>query len=517
MTRSRRIGPWVAIVVGGFIAVLSIVAALLLEHSVSNQNNAQLHNDAEQLTNLARSYINPTGPQLLTLNAAAAASKDDPVAFAAEVRALFGNTPPALALVHNGRIILASGDGLAVGQPLPSSVAAAVASSQKGLFSPGVIDLDGKRALVFAVGTGNQGDEVVEYAFVGSAKPTPKLAAAAGFPNLNVALYAKPVADPGQLIFTTATPPFAGPVVRTLLPVGTTGDSINWLVLTSATTPLAGTWPNAFPWILLAAGLMLAVALGVLVNVMGRRERYAQELVAERTVELESAQQEIVHRERLSAVGEMATMIGHELRNPLGAAINGLYLARHGLGDQATPQVTKGLDLAERETQRAATLADDLTAYMRERAPNLERIELGSAVDQVLEATPPPDGIDVRVDGRDVPIDADAAQLTQMLSNLVTNAYQAMPDGGSVEVVAAAADGHVDIVVEDTGPGLDTKAETRAFDPFFTTKAQGTGLGLAIVQRMAEAHGGSVTLENRESGGARVVIRLPRAELGSGA
>jgi signal transduction histidine kinase len=212
----------------------------------------------------------------------------------------------------------------------------------------------------------------------------------------------------------------------------------------------------------------------------------------------------------------MATMIGHELRNPLGAAINGLYLARHGLGDQVTPQVTKGLDLAERETQRAAALADDLTAYMRERRPSLQRIALGSAVDQVLEATPPPKGIDVRVDSRDVPIDADAAQLTQMLSNLVTNAYQAMPDGGSVQVGAAASDGHVDIVVEDTGPGLDAKAETRAFDPFFTTKAQGTGLGLAIVQRMAEAHGGSVTLENRESGGARVVIRLPSAEATAG-
>jgi signal transduction histidine kinase len=330
---------------------------------------------------------------------------------------------------------------------------------------------------------------------------------------LNIAFYAKPVADQSQLILSTAQTPFSGKVVRSTVKVG----PVKWLVLTTATTPLAGTWPNAFPWILLAAGLMLAVVLGVLVNVMARRERYAQELVAERTAELESAQDEIVHRERLSAVGEMATMIGHELRNPLGAAINGLYLARHGLGDQATPQVTKGLDLAERETQRAATLADDLTAYMRERRPSLERIELGSAVDQVLEATPPPEGIDVRVDDRSVPIDADAAQLTQMLSNLVTNAYQAMPGGGSVEVGAAAADGHVDIVVADTGPGLDTKTEERAFDPFFTTKAQGTGLGLAIVQRMAQAHGGTVTLENRETGGARVVIRLPKTDVGSGA
>ena len=511
MTRSRHIGPWVAVVVGGLIAALSITAALLLEHSVSNQNAAQLDSQAGQVKTLAASIIGNIGPQLQTLDAVADATNNSPSQFAAQVHNLYPTQTPTLALVEGDRVLVGTGT-LTTGEALPPALAAAVAGTHNGLFSPGVVKLGDTRVLVLANGDGRPGRAVLEVTPV-IAKPEPALLRGSGFNNLNIAFYAGSVPDHSQLIFTSAPTPFSGTVVKGTVPVG----SQKWLVLTTATTPLAGAWPNAFPWILLAAGLMLAVVLGVLVNVMARRERYAQELVAERTVELESAQEEIVHRERLSAVGEMATMIGHELRNPLGAAINGLYLARHGLWDQVTPQVTKGLDLAERETQRAATLADDLTAYMRERRPSLERIELGRAVDQVLEITPPPDGIDVRVDGRDVPIDADAAQLTQILSNLVTNAYQAMPEGGSVEVGATAADGHVDIVVEDTGPGLDSKAETRAFDPFFTTKAQGTGLGLAIVQRMAEAHGGSVTLENREAGGARVVIRLPRADLGSGA
>jgi signal transduction histidine kinase len=518
----RRIGPWLAVIVGGLIAALSIVAAVLLERSVSNQNTAELQSQAGQVKALAQTVIGGISPQLQPLDALARATNNSPSEFATEVQALYKGqmVPPTVAVVENGRVLLATGlltqpafpGHIAAGQPLPPALAAAVAGTHHGLFSPGVVRLGGLRVLVIAYGADGAGRAVLEVSPVAS-KPTPGLLRGRpGFDNLNIAFYAKPVADQSQLILTTAPTPLAGPVVKSTVNVG----PIKWLVVTSATMPLAGTWPNAFPWIFLAAGLTLAIVLGVLVNVIGRRERYAQALVAERTAELESAQEEIVHRERLSAVGEMATMIGHELRNPLGAAINGLYLARHGLGDQATPQVTKGLDLAERETQRAASLADDLTAYMRERRPNLQRIPLGSAVDQVLEATPPPEGIDVRVDSRDVPIDADAAQLTQMLSNLVTNAYQAMPEGGSVQVGAAASDGHVDIVVEDTGPGLDAKAETRAFDPFFTTKAQGTGLGLAIVQRMAEAHGGSVTLENRESGGARVVIRLPRAEATAG-
>jgi signal transduction histidine kinase len=374
-----------------------------------------------------------------------------------------------------------------------------------------VVDLAGHRVAVIVVGSGQSGRAVLEYGPVFD-KPLPALTKQTGFPNLNFALYASSKASPNQIIITTAKTPFSGTVVKTTVPVGTS----KWLVETSATAPLAGTWPNAFPWIMLVAGLTLAVVLGVLVTVLGRRERYAQELVAERTADLEMAQEEIVHRERLSAVGEMATMIGHELRNPLGAAINGLYLVRHNLGDHMEPPVQRGLDLAERETQRAAALADDLTAYMRERRPALEHIPLGTAVDEVLEATPPPAGIEVRVENRDVAVDADSAQLTQMLNNCVTNAYQAMPEGGLVTVGAAASDGHVEILVDDTGPGFEPSTEFRAFDPFFTTKAQGTGLGLAIVQRVAEAHGGSVSLENRDAGGARVVIRLPSADAKAG-
>ena len=507
MARSHRFGPWLAIVLAGLVAALSVAAALVLARSVDDQNMSQLQSQAQQLTRLAQTTLVSTGPQLQTLDAVAQATNNSPSAFQSEISKLSLGPTSTVAIVQDGKVLLTAGPGLTAGQALPPVLAAAAAGSHNGLYSPGVVDLNGTRVAVLVVGSGQAGRAVLEYGPVYT-KPLPQLTKQTGFPNLNLALYASPKATPNQLIITTAKTPFEGSVVKTTVPVG----SSKWLVLTSATTPLAGTWPNAFPWILLVAGLTLAVVLGVLVTVLGRRERYAQQLVAERTAELETAQEEIVHRERLSAVGEMATMIGHELRNPLGAAINGLYLVRHNLGDHMEPPVERGLGLAERETQRAAALADDLTAYMRERRPNLEHIAFGAAVDQVLEATPPPEGVQVRVENRDVAVEADAAQLNQMLNNCVTNAYQAMPEGGSVTVGAAASNGTVEIQVDDTGPGFDKTAEWRAFDPFFTTKAQGTGLGLAIVQRMAEAHGGSVSLENRDGGGARVVIRLPSAD-----
>ena len=113
--------------------------------------------------------------------------------------------------------------------------------------------------------------------------------------------------------------------------------------------------------------------------------------------ELAEAQAALALRERLSAVGEMATVIGHELRNPLGAVINLLFLARNRLTDHDDPELDGYLDRAERETNRAAALSEDLTAYMREREPVIVPLDLGAVVAEVLESTPPPPGIEVAV------------------------------------------------------------------------------------------------------------------------
>ena len=165
--------------------------------------------------------------------------------------------------------------------------------------------------------------------------------------------------------------------------------------------------------------------------------------------------------------------------------------------------------MAERQTTRAATLADNLTAFVRQRQPDPVPVDLGAVVDEVLEATPPPSGIDVVVDVNAVTFSADRDQVTQVLANLIVNGFQAMPDGGTLTIGASAHNGHVVIDVADTGAGVDAAAIERAFDPFFTTKASGTGLGLAIVSRIVEAHGGDVAIRNGAAGGAVVTVRLP--------
>lgn len=264
------------------------------------------------------------------------------------------------------------------------------------------------------------------------------------------------------------------------------------------------------PYLRLVVGTILAVAVAVTIEVVVRRERYAARVAAERTAELEASREALVRSERLSAVGEMATVIGHELRNPLAAALNAMFLARQAAGGSLGDEADGHLALAERQVQRAAALSGDLTSYMRDSKPTYVRLELDRIVGDVLCAAPPPTGVTVVTPRSGVALDADRDQITQVLVNLLTNAYQAMPSGGSLSVAGANVNGHTEIVLQDTGDGISPEVEDRVFEPFVSTKATGTGLGLAIVKRIVESHEGTVDVESAPGVGTRVVLRIPR-------
>ena len=133
--------------------------------------------------------------------------------------------------------------------------------------------------------------------------------------------------------------------------------SVRWMVLTSQKTPLAGSYAQASPWIALGVGLAVALALAFIFEILARRQRHAEALVAERTTELYGAQQELVRNERLAALGEFAAVVGHELRNPLSAAVNELFLARQTLDDRLDPDSETHVERAEAQIYRAAKLS----------------------------------------------------------------------------------------------------------------------------------------------------------------
>lgn len=233
--------------------------------------------------------------------------------------------------------------------------------------------------------------------------------------------------------------------------------------------------------------------------------------------QLERAQQELVRHERLAALGELAAVMAHEVRNPLGVIFNSLTTLRRLTQPQGDAEML--LNIVGEEADRLNRIVGDLLDFVRpyelvKRPVAVEPIVTG-AVDAAAQAAL---NASVRVVTRfPAPLPhfpLDAHLLKQALVNLVVNATQAMPRGGTVQVHAAVADDAgqrwLTIAVRDEGVGLTPRAAEKMFQPFFTTKATGTGLGLAVVKRIIDAHLGEIAARPNDDGpGTTFQVRLP--------
>lgn len=217
---------------------------------------------------------------------------------------------------------------------------------------------------------------------------------------------------------------------------------------------------------------------------------------------------------RMSALGQLAASMGHELRNPLGAIRNAAtYLTRRLA--PTDPKVQSMFSLIEREVVIAAQYIEDVLDYARTRELHRTLVTLRPLVDEVLQVIgPTAERVDNQVP-EDLPaMSADRTQLRQLLTNLVRNALEAtntLTAIGSVRVTARAEGASCVIVVEDDGGGIPKQVQQTLFQPLVTTKRKGTGLGLAIVSRVVEAHHGTIAIEDCTRG-ARFVIQLPTLE-----
>jgi signal transduction histidine kinase len=220
----------------------------------------------------------------------------------------------------------------------------------------------------------------------------------------------------------------------------------------------------------------------------------------------------LARSERLAAVGEMASAVSHDLRTPLSAVTNALYLIRKGITEEQAVTLDRHFEMAENQIAKTAAIAQHLVDFVRPHQPRLEEVDLAQLVADVIETVPPPPSVTVTLNCSPAPLAADSGQLTQVVTNLVTNAYEAMSDGGTLQLAVRSDAQAALITVEDSGPGLDKEVVDVMFEPFFTTKHAGTGLGLAIVKRMTEAHGGTIAVDSKPGHGTRFVIRLPLAQ-----
>jgi two-component system sensor histidine kinase HydH len=216
--------------------------------------------------------------------------------------------------------------------------------------------------------------------------------------------------------------------------------------------------------------------------------------------------------ERLSTFGQLVGSIGHELRNPLGVIETSLYIlkGRPGAVDERT---AKHLVRIGEQVGIANRIVSDLLDMIRDRPLQRQEVWLDEVWQEALNAVQRPDTVTVSAEGlASLPaVQGDAGQLRQVFVNLLENAVQALEEtGGTVSLSAAPPDGGmVELVLEDSGPGVSDAIRRRLFEPLMTTKSSGIGLGLPLVKRILERHGGTIAYAPRAGAGARFVLRLP--------
>lgn len=244
--------------------------------------------------------------------------------------------------------------------------------------------------------------------------------------------------------------------------------------------------------------------------------RMAQDLVR-RTDELFSAQEELVRKEKLAVLGQLSGSVGHELRNPLAVMANAVYFLKMILPD-ADPTATEYLGIIQDEIAASQRIIADLLDFDRTRTPQLEAIAVEELVRKSLERCSIPERITVSVGIEDASpkVQADPLQLCQVLRNLISNAVQAMQEGGSLTISGRAIRGgeveRMEIGVSDTGHGISADLMKKLFHPLFTTKAKGIGLGLVICKNLVEGNGGIIKVASEPGTGTTVTITLPVAD-----
>jgi PAS domain S-box-containing protein len=242
-------------------------------------------------------------------------------------------------------------------------------------------------------------------------------------------------------------------------------------------------------------------------------EKYSknlEEIVQQKTRQLAEAQAQIIKSERLTAIGELAGMIGHDLRNPLAGIKNASYYLKKKETQGLSTQSKEMLEIIDRCVGHSNKIINDLLDYSREIRLELKQTSIDSLLTQALELVQIPKKVTVVKQVTDISkLKADPDKLERVFINLVKNAVDAMPEGGSISIIGKEENNHLELSFTDTGMGIPDEALPKLFSPLSTTKAQGMGFGLAICKRIVEAHGGTISFKTAKGKGTTFTVTLP--------
>jgi two-component system sensor histidine kinase HydH len=228
--------------------------------------------------------------------------------------------------------------------------------------------------------------------------------------------------------------------------------------------------------------------------------------------ELESNFERMKRAERIYALAQLSAGLAHEIRTPLASLEGAAALVQRET--QSEERRREFLDIIQKESRRLNRLLTSFLEFARPRQPDLQRVEVGEVLDSVIllvRHAGDTSRLELRkqIDPSLPMLECDPEQLKQVLLNLVTNASQAMPHGGTVLLEAHHSGSSINIDVHDQGGGIDEENPERIFDPFFTTKESGTGLGLSVAHQIVSQHAGTMTILRNTSHGVTVRVSLP--------
>jgi signal transduction histidine kinase len=241
---------------------------------------------------------------------------------------------------------------------------------------------------------------------------------------------------------------------------------------------------------------------------------HLENMVKERTKDLEQAQDKIIRSEKLAAVGELASGVGHELRNPLNVIRNCVYLLNMTLVDKfekVDEEIQNTLKLLDQQVDISNKIVSDLLDFTRVRKPCFGKVDLNEIVKHSLSLVEVPGGINIVSDLYEYSpqIMVDSEQIERAFLNVVTNGLQAMNGKGSMTIKTGLEDGHAWAKFIDSGCGIAEENIEKIFEPLFTTKRNGIGLGLAITKRLIDQNYGTVEVTSQVAKGTTFTVRLP--------
>ncbi len=242
-------------------------------------------------------------------------------------------------------------------------------------------------------------------------------------------------------------------------------------------------------------------------------QRLNQELeqrVEKRTQELMKTREALFQKEKLAVMGQLASCVGHELRNPLAVINNACYFLKMKFQSSSDEAVEDNINIIVREIATASKIVSDILDFSRIKLPVRQDIDINQLVKETLSRCSIPENITVSTDfSHDfVSVSIDPVQVGQIFANMIDNAAQAMKKGGTLKISTRAFNGNVDIIFVDEGCGIPDDNLDQIFEPLFTSKENGIGLGLAICKNLAQANRGKVMVESTVGRGSKFTVRF---------